>query len=175
MTDDARPSECVCKENKEESTLKCTECTRRVHWTCTELPVYQLCVFIKTHRRYTCRPCAKAYMDDSTTEEVELAKTVTQTTDKAGTLHVTTLCTASCAPTTRPPPRYFRTWRRPSTTWQARSTGRRRSAVTQWRTWQTLYPPAIKTGSQRLQLTNQHRRPRRRQPIRPSRLTGLYR
>ena len=81
MTDDARPSECVCKENKEESTLKCTECTRRVHWTCTELPVYQLCVFIKTHRRYTCRPCAKTYMDDSTTEEVELAKTGTQTTD----------------------------------------------------------------------------------------------
>ena len=80
-TGDARPSECVCKQNKEENTLKCTECTRRVHRTCTELPVYQLCVFIKTHRRCTCSSCPKTFMDDRTTEEMELVKTVRQTTE----------------------------------------------------------------------------------------------
>ena len=166
MTDDTRPSECVCKQNKEESTLKCTECTRRVHWTCTELLVYQLCVFIKTHRRYTCCSCAKAFMDNRTTEETELVKTVRQTTGKARRLHITTrVCTASCTPITRPPPRYFKTWRLPSTTWQARSTGRRRSVMTQWRIWQTNSPPAIKTGSQWPQSTDQHRRPQCRQPI----------
>ena len=89
VTDDARPSECVWTQNKEEGTLKCTECTGRVHWTCTELPVYQLCVFIKTHRRYTCRPCVKAFMDDRTTEGIELVKTVRQTTEDRQSLETT--------------------------------------------------------------------------------------
>ena len=75
MTDNARSWECVCKQNKGEGTPKCTECTRRVHWTCTELPVYQLCFFT------TCRCCTKAFMDDSATEEIELVKTVRQTTE----------------------------------------------------------------------------------------------
>ena len=62
---------------------------RKVHWTCMELPVYQLCVFIKTHRWYTCRSCAKAFMDDRTTEETELVKTVRQTTEDGQSLETT--------------------------------------------------------------------------------------
>ena len=174
MTDDARPSECVCKENKEESTFKCTECTRRVHWTCTELPVYQLCVFIKTHRRYTCRPCAKAYMDDSTTEEVELAKTVTQTTDDRQSQDSTRYDTVYSQ---------LRANHQTTTTLlQTLETAINNLAGQVHRAEEIrgdamahLDQPAIKTGSQPPQLTNQHRRPRRRQPIRPSRLTGLYR
>ena len=51
--------------------------------------MYQLCVCIKTHRRYTCRSCAKAFMDDRTTEEIELVKTVRQTTEDGQSLETT--------------------------------------------------------------------------------------
>ena len=74
-SDNQQLLDCVCGVTKNSSTLKCTDCTRRVHWGCTELPVYQLCIFIKTHRRYTCPLCASAYIDEKTDEDIQAALT----------------------------------------------------------------------------------------------------
>jgi DNA-directed RNA polymerase subunit RPC12/RpoP len=54
---------CWCHEEKKERTLKCSDCGHRIHWTCTELPIYQLCIFVNTQRKFTCQFCASKFMD----------------------------------------------------------------------------------------------------------------
>eukprot|EP00745_Piridium_sociabile_P006355 TRINITY_DN14128_c0_g1_i10.p1 TRINITY_DN14128_c0_g1~~TRINITY_DN14128_c0_g1_i10.p1 ORF type:complete len:224 (-),score=42.62 TRINITY_DN14128_c0_g1_i10:30-701(-) len=62
---------CWCHEEKKERILKCSDCGHRIHWTCTELPLYQLCIFVNTQRKFTCQFCASKFMDDKTSEEFQ--------------------------------------------------------------------------------------------------------
>jgi lysophospholipase L1-like esterase len=62
---------CVaCDQNLHGQKLKCSDCSGLLHISCTKLPLYQVCVFLKTHRKYTCEGCAKAFIDERTEEEL---------------------------------------------------------------------------------------------------------
>lgn len=67
---------CSCGQNIPEArTLKCNECHGRVHWACTLLPAYQVCAFVGSCRRYTCRQCADAlFLSESVIEEMDRQK-----------------------------------------------------------------------------------------------------
>ena len=61
---------CVCEAlHSTGRSLKCTECARKVNWECTELPPYQLLIFSKSSRKYTCKVCADIMYGDERLEE----------------------------------------------------------------------------------------------------------
>lgn len=62
---------CTCKDEVDGRTLKCSECHRKIHFACTSLPPYQLCVFVGSSRLYTCEECAEAkYGSETVLEEL---------------------------------------------------------------------------------------------------------
>ena len=69
-----KPNECICNKKLQQKSLRCAVCNRKVHWCCTNLPLYQLTMFIKTTRKFTCEQCAQPMIDDRCQEEFELAK-----------------------------------------------------------------------------------------------------
>ena len=48
----------ICVQDDENEKLQCSECTRHLHYRCTQLPAYQIHMFItKRHRKYVCKNC----------------------------------------------------------------------------------------------------------------------
>ncbi|KAK7501938.1 hypothetical protein BaRGS_00006690 [Batillaria attramentaria] len=73
------PTSCPCGLTKTEKGLTCGDCKKRIHVSCSQLPLYQVCIYLKTSRKYTCLACATPLIDDSTREEIEAAITATRT------------------------------------------------------------------------------------------------
>ena len=54
----------ICADDKDIYKLKCKECKRLVHYTCTQLPTYQLQLFLfKSYRQYICVNCINVTKD----------------------------------------------------------------------------------------------------------------
>ena len=54
---------CFCRSRVNErsvDSLQCSQCKNFVHYTCSELPNYQLGLFLKTSRKYICKQCVIA-------------------------------------------------------------------------------------------------------------------
>ena len=61
ITVDAVDSGClVCKQEENKDMLLCSTCSKRVHFACSELPDYQIAMFKKKQRKYTCQLCVVA-------------------------------------------------------------------------------------------------------------------
>ena len=49
-----------CTSDKDEDRLQCRKCKRYVHYECTQLPLYQLQIFVTTYNeQYTCQNCVR--------------------------------------------------------------------------------------------------------------------
>ena len=50
----------VCTSNDSKEVLKCESCERLVHYSCTQLPLYQIGMFLsKNYEKYKCISCVK--------------------------------------------------------------------------------------------------------------------
>lgn len=60
------------KETRSEHlrSLTCADCKRKIPWKSTKLPVYQICLFSRKQRRYTCERCAVETLDEKIIEDV---------------------------------------------------------------------------------------------------------
>ena len=73
---------CSDGENKERTMIKCAECKGRIHVSCSRLPLYQVGIYIKTQRKYTCEICADVYFDDAINEVIGMAQKEHQITEQ---------------------------------------------------------------------------------------------
>ncbi len=50
---------CACCVNPDsaDNMIKCNDCRQWLHFACSQLPAYQLPIFMATQRRYTCQLC----------------------------------------------------------------------------------------------------------------------
>ena len=57
------PAACTpkkCTSEEDEDQLQCRKCKRYVHYECTQLPLYQLQIFVTTYNdQYTCPNCVR--------------------------------------------------------------------------------------------------------------------
>ena len=57
------PAACTttkCTSNEDEDQLQCRQCKRYVHYECSQLPLYQLQIFVTTYNeQYTCPNCVR--------------------------------------------------------------------------------------------------------------------
>ena len=74
---------CWCKEQKKERKIKCSDCGHKIHWSCTDLPLYQVGVYVNTHRKYTCKLCADRYIDEKIREDYDSLGRGSNEQDKA--------------------------------------------------------------------------------------------
>ena len=58
----------ICEREESKEMLPCCKCNRKVHFSCTALPQYQLAVYRKSQRRYTCERCVVDAGDIEPTE-----------------------------------------------------------------------------------------------------------
>jgi hypothetical protein len=49
-----------CKPITRDNSLKCANCTFRVHFKCSDLPPYQISNLWSTTRKYTCELCTES-------------------------------------------------------------------------------------------------------------------
>lgn len=62
----------VCKgQVKSKHGLKCSDCGKKIHWICSQLPAYQIGIFTRSQRKFTCATCAQAFADDKMMEIIE--------------------------------------------------------------------------------------------------------
>ena len=58
MDSGCSPTECKGDDSKEK--LKCESCGRAIHYSCTQLPLYQIGLFLtKNYEKYKCIGCVK--------------------------------------------------------------------------------------------------------------------
>ena len=48
-----------CEDDDDTNLLSCSECNRAIHYRCTNLPLYQLEVFLTKNRKYSCVSCVQ--------------------------------------------------------------------------------------------------------------------
>ena len=48
---------CLCNDNESNLMIQCSDCRNWVHYRCSQLPAYQILVFTKKNRKYTCKNC----------------------------------------------------------------------------------------------------------------------
>ena len=57
------PTACTskkCTSEEDEDQLQCRQCKRFIHYECTQLPLYQLQIFVTTYNdHYTCQNCVR--------------------------------------------------------------------------------------------------------------------
>ena len=60
MCGTVRCSSCDLQFTKanEDYTIQCNDCSKWLHYYCSGLPTYQIEVFAKTNRKYTCKKCS---------------------------------------------------------------------------------------------------------------------
>lgn len=58
------------EEISKQRKLTCSSCKSKIPWMHTKLPVYQLCLFVRTQRKFTCEDCAQAMLDEKIVEDV---------------------------------------------------------------------------------------------------------
>lgn len=59
------------EKDPKERTLTCSDCRNKVFWRDTKLPGYQIAIFARTQRKFTCEYCTEIMLDDKIMEEVE--------------------------------------------------------------------------------------------------------
>ena len=64
----------VCKLEENRDMLMCCSCAKRVHFACSELPDYQIKMFKKTSRKFTCQLCVGESSESS--KRVDARKSV---------------------------------------------------------------------------------------------------
>jgi hypothetical protein len=81
----AAETTCVCKGAIiSKNVLKCSDCGSKIHWICSQLPIYQVGIFHRSQRKFTCERCAEIIVDERAMEviEQEFSK-FSQTTDSS--------------------------------------------------------------------------------------------
>ena len=81
---------CFCQRKVDEfstDSLKCFTCKKHVHFTCTELPKYQIELFLRTSRKYMCERCVFNSIGNSCLDlcrdiPVEVCETAVQDCDE---------------------------------------------------------------------------------------------
>lgn len=56
--------------SEKDRSLTCTDCKTKVAWRDTKLPVYQICLFVRKQRKFTCETCAQDDLDEKIFEDV---------------------------------------------------------------------------------------------------------
>ena len=70
-------SKCAeCDINVSENAFQCDSCELWIHYHCTQLPVYQIILFAKSSRKFTCQLCVHKKFSDYGTQSDKISKEI---------------------------------------------------------------------------------------------------